>query len=206
MIKNTATAILGSLLMIGCTQQSGDSMGTASQSETGAAAEQQKNQIEEAAQTAESQVTETAEAQKNRIEAEAQAAKANIEAEQARAEAAQEAGQKNIEQQSQQIQEAAGSAQQSVQGQQQDDQQLLSSVKQQTQQQPGVQASVQSGVVTLNGTVSSEQEKTQIETQVKSIQGVQEVKNELTVGQQPQSLSGLLSNPCARNVPSPGFS
>src|SRR4051812_19936158 len=183
-MKKILIAIPLSLFLGACTKQSGTSgQGSSAQSDFGSSIKQQKDNVEDAAREAQRQVKEAASAQKKRIEAEAKAAKAKIEAEKAEAEAAAKTENRNIDEQTKRMQQAVGSAQQSVTGKQRDDTQLLNQVRQKTAGDNNVQVSVENGVVTLNGSVKTEQEKTSLEQQIKQLNGVQDVKNKLTVDQ-----------------------
>jgi len=179
-MKNILFVIPLSLFFAACGKQGANS-GSSAPSDIGASIDQQKDKVESAAKEAQRQVKEAASAQKKSIEAEAKAAKAKIEAEKAEAEAAVKTQNKNIEEQTKRIRQAVGSAQQSVTGKQQDDQQLLSQVKQKIASHNDVQVSVDNAVITLNGTVKSDQEKTSLEQQIMQLNGVQDVKNNLTV-------------------------
>jgi osmotically-inducible protein OsmY len=129
-------------------------------------------------------VKDAANAQAKSIDAQADAAKAQIEADKAKADAAMKQQEKNVDQASQKIQNAVGSAQQSVSGNQTDDNQLLNEAKAQVQNDTNVNVTVDNGIVTLNGTVNSDQEKTSLENRVKQVRGVQDVKNNLDVKSQ----------------------
>jgi osmotically-inducible protein OsmY len=169
-------------LFAACSQQTGTlPQGSSAESEIGQSAKQQKEQIDNAADEAQKQVKEAASAQKDRIQAEAKAAKAQIEADKAAAQAAEKTEQKNLDEQSRKIHEAVGSAQQRITGTQKDDNQLLREARGATKGQTNVTVSVDGGTVTLDGTVSSDQEKTSLENQVKQLDGVQNVNNNLKV-------------------------
>ena len=169
-------------LMAACSQQGTNSgEGTSAQNENGTSIKQEKNNIENAAKQAEKQVKEAAAAQKDKIEAEAKAAKAKIEAEQASAKVEVKSKQKDLDQATQKIHDAVGSAQQSISGTTTDKNQLVDQAKDAVKNDPGVQVSVDNGTVTLNGTVDTQAEKTSIEQKIKSLNGVQDVKNDLDV-------------------------
>lgn len=197
-----AICAAAAITLVGCDQQRqrADAQG-------GPSVKSERQQIDKSANEAKNQIDAQAKVQKEQIDAEQTAAQAQIRAEQARARAATNNTQARIDAATQQIRDAAGSASARVQNQiggvssspasaanatgapATADQNLKEQVcKALGITDPaaaigdtGTQVTVNSGTVTLAGTVASEDEKTRMETAAKAVAGVTEVKNELQV-------------------------
>jgi hyperosmotically inducible periplasmic protein len=150
----------------------------------------QKDQIDSAAKEAKRQIEQDADAQKKRIKAEADAAKKQLEAQKAISEAQIKAQEKNVEAQSKRISESVSSAQQTVSDSadraisdlQKNGAEIVSRVRQSLNKfGTAIDANVNDGVVTLNGTVESEQARQEAEDLAKKIRGVTRVENNLKV-------------------------
>lgn len=170
--------------------------------------EAQKDQLGEEAKAKQKAIEAEAEAkqaqldaQAEQVKAEAESDKAQLEAQQQTAEAQKDAqeAQQQAAQDQQQAQQEQQQAQQDAQNVQQEaagaaatsDQELEKTVKtsllgDQTQTQTtgatqNVTVEVSGGKVTLSGTVKTDQEKQDMETKAKAIQGVKEVENKIEV-------------------------
>jgi osmotically-inducible protein OsmY len=184
-MKTQITVAAMALALIGCRQGNQMNEGAGAQND---ASKTEKQKIEQAAKEAQRQISDDAKAQKEKVEAQAKAAKAKLEAESKQAAAQKTESQKDVQAQTQKIEESAGAGTQKVAQQQQKDEQLTQQVKQtlglndqQSEKAKNIQAEVKGGTATLRGTVQSDAEKQQMESQLKTIPGITSVENKLEV-------------------------
>jgi osmotically-inducible protein OsmY len=148
----------------------------------------EQEQIDAAEEEAKRQISERADAEEERVEAQADNARARLELQQAESEAQQKNEATNIETQTKKIDDSVAAGQKQVQDAMHSDQQLTQQIKQNlgltdpnSPRAKQIQVEVLHGKLTLRGTVANEQEKNDIENQVRNIPGINEVDNELEV-------------------------
>jgi len=169
------------------------------------ALKQDASTIKKSAKDAKDQIEQEAKAEKERVDAQAKAAQAKIDAQKAELKADSSKAKTEVDTQVQKIQQAgaAGASVQSQSGAGQSsssdssasssssdsDQKLTEKVQtslkadSSSETPENLQVTVASGVVTLKGNVKSEEQKTQLEQNAKSISGVTKVDNQLSVKQ-----------------------
>lgn len=187
-MKKTLTVLAAAALVVGCDRERTEV------TEQGAPdAGASRETVSESVRDAKSAVERQAEAQKERLDAEAKAAEAQIEAQKARAEAAAANAETKVQAASQEIREAAGAAGTKLQteaGAAGMDRELGEKVKaslntgfngEAVTEARAIEVSVDKGVVTLAGKVTSEAEKARLEKNAQAVPGVTKVINKIEV-------------------------